>query len=86
MCSMDAVVIFSAAASASPTAHASDTWEGRPVDVYSVDSTTTGAPLPDTGMSLLPFSVTSIKGIFWIDQATSIAHGQGLLQITVTLP
>jgi hypothetical protein len=102
---MDAVVIFGAAAGASPTAQPASTWEGRPVDVYSVDSTKTGAPLPDTSMGLLPFSVTSINGTFWIDhatgglikadlqfeadvknpgQATPIAHGQGLLQITVS--
>jgi hypothetical protein len=102
---LDAVVIISAATGASPTAQPGDTWEGRPVDIYSVDSTTSGAPLPDTSMGLLPFSVTSIKGTFWIDhatgglikadlqfeadvknagQATPIAHGQGLLQITVS--
>ena len=105
MWQMDPVVIFGAAASASPTAQPGTTWEGRPVDVYSVDSTTSGAPLPDTSMGLLPFSLTSVKGTFWIDQATGglikadlqfeadvktpgqatpVAHGQGMLQITIS--
>ena len=51
------------------------TWEGRPVDVYSVDSSTTGAPLPDTSMGLLPLYSHLHQGYIldrpchrWLDQ------------------
>jgi hypothetical protein len=54
---------------ADPAAQAGTTLEGRPVDVYAVDSTPSG-PLPDMSMGLLPFTITAIQGTIWIDHDT----------------
>ncbi len=65
---MDPLLILTSAGMASPKAEPGTTFEGRPVDVFSVDSA--GAILPDTSGGLLPVAITSIKGTIWIDQST----------------
>ena len=67
---LDPAMIFSAAAASDLTAQAGTTLEGRQVDVYTVDSSSLGAPLPDYSMGLLPYVITAIQGTVWIDHAT----------------
>jgi hypothetical protein len=70
MWKLDPGVIFGAATASTITAQAGTTLEGQQIDVYSVDSSTLGAPLPDTSMGLLPYVITAIQGTVWIDHAT----------------
>jgi hypothetical protein len=67
---LDPLVVLSAAGMASPQAEAGTTWEGRPVDVYSVDSTALGGEGTDSSFGMLPVVITSIQGTVWIDHAT----------------
>jgi len=70
MWKLDPGVMFGAAAGSTITPQAGTTLEGRQIDVYSVDSSTLGTPLPDTSMGLLPYVITAIQGTIWIDHAT----------------
>jgi hypothetical protein len=70
MWQLDPAVIFGAAAASDLTAQAGTTLEGRQVDVYKVDSSSLGSPLPDLSMGMLPYVITAIQGTVWIDHAT----------------
>jgi hypothetical protein len=70
MWKLDPGVMFGAAAASTITPQAGTTLEGRPIDVYTVDSSSLGAPLPDTSMGMLPYVITAIQGTIWIDHAT----------------
>jgi hypothetical protein len=65
---LDPLTILSSAAMAAPKAESGTTFEGRPVDVFTVDSA--GSTLPDMSGGLLPLVIQSMKGTIWIDQAT----------------
>jgi hypothetical protein len=67
---LDPLVVLSAAGMASPQAEAGTTWEGRPVDVYSIDSTALGGEGTDSSFGMLPVVITSIQGTVWIDHDT----------------
>jgi hypothetical protein len=70
MWKLDPAVIFGAAAASTITPQAGTTLEGRQVDVYTVDSSGLGTPLPDNSMGFLPYVITAIQGTVWIDHAT----------------
>ena len=70
MWKLDPGVMFGAASASTITPQAGTTLEGRQIDVYTVDSSTLGTPLPDTSMGFLPYVITAIQGTIWIDDAT----------------
>jgi len=70
MWKLDPAVMFGAASASTITPQAGTTLEGRQVDVYTVDSSGLGSPLPDTSMGFLPYVITAIQGTVWIDHAT----------------
>jgi hypothetical protein len=67
---LDLLGILGAAGMADPQVEAGTTWEGRAVDVYSVDNTSLGGEGQDSSFGVLPVSITSIHGTVWIDHAT----------------
>jgi hypothetical protein len=67
---LDPLVVLSAAGMAGPKAEAGTTWEGRQVDVYSVDSASLGGEGTDSSFGMLPVVITAIQGTVWIDHAT----------------
>jgi hypothetical protein len=67
---LDPLMVLSAVGMGSPRTEAGTTLEGRPADVYSVDTTNLGGEGQDSSFGLLPLVITSIKGTVWIDHDT----------------
>jgi hypothetical protein len=76
---LDPLQFLAAAAVAAPQAEAGTTLEGRAVDVFSIDSSRLGGPMPDMSYGLLPFTVTAMQGDLWIDHDTG-----ALLKVDLT--
>jgi hypothetical protein len=67
---MDPIQFLAAAAVAAPQAEAGTALEGRGVDVFSIDSGRLGGPMADMSYGLLPYTVTAMQGVLWIDHET----------------
>jgi hypothetical protein len=67
---LDLLTILSGAGMSNPAAQPGTTLEGRPADVYSVESVSLGGEGKDTSFGLLPISITAIHGEVWIDHET----------------
>jgi hypothetical protein len=100
MWQIDLVTILSAAAMANPQAGPGITFEGRPVDVFTIGGESPG----DLSAGLLPIVIGAIRGEVWIDHETGAllkadltfeadvkqaggadtAHGDGELRIAVS--